>query len=316
MMHAMLLLATPVAGVPLAPAPAKNSSSPWCQNPDAPAQPGMFGNMGSGIGLSGATHPGTDVFIDLPLKVAPLFNQGLGQIWGFNRQESCRNFETAAAMDPACALCQWGRAVCHGPNLQLTVGPQDMQVINDAARKAQAIAHQQPELTPKTKFLIAGVMALVDGGPDGPPYTLRKKYAAAMCAPMPGGEEDADVDAICGGALMSVSSWDYYTQPQNHGNFPLKPEVAPESAAPRCRRPRAARRPAPAGNPLPDPPARADQRASRVPLGGAGGGDQPLPGRSGQRGARPDTGASDAHARAPVSSVVVSCVRGVREPAC
>jgi len=241
MMHAMLLLATPVAGVPLAPAtpvagvplapaPAKNSSSPWCQNPDAPAQPGMFGNMGSGIGLSGATHPGTDVFIDLPLKVAPLFNQGLGQIWGFNRQESCRNFETAAAMDPACALCQWGRAVCHGPNLQLTVGPQDMQVSNDAARKAQAIAHQQPELTPKTKFLIAGVMALVDGGPDGPPYTLRKKYAAAMCAPMPGGEEDADVDAICGGALMSVSSWDYYTQPQNHGNFPLKPEVAPAKA--------------------------------------------------------------------------------------
>jgi hypothetical protein len=39
MMRAILLLATPVAGVPLAPAPAKNSSSPWCQNPDAPAQP-------------------------------------------------------------------------------------------------------------------------------------------------------------------------------------------------------------------------------------------------------------------------------------
>ncbi len=84
-MHAMmlaLLLAAPVTGVPLAP-PTKNSSSPWCKNPAAPAQPGMFGKTGSGIGLSGRTHPGTDVFIDVPLKVAPMFNQGLGQIWGF-----------------------------------------------------------------------------------------------------------------------------------------------------------------------------------------------------------------------------------------
>ena len=61
---------------------------------------------------------------------------------------------------------------------------------------------------PIRKSLVQELMALVDGEPDGPPYTLRKKYAAAMCAPMPGGAIDPDIDAICGGALMSVSSWD------------------------------------------------------------------------------------------------------------
>ena len=64
------------------------------------------------------------------------------------------------------ALCFWGIAVCNGPNLQLTVSPQGQKLINDAARTAQAIAHQQPTLTAKTKRLIEGVMALVDGEPE------------------------------------------------------------------------------------------------------------------------------------------------------
>lgn len=45
------------------------------------------------------------------------FDQGLRLYYGFNHAEAIRAFEEAARQDPACAMCYWGVALAHGPNI-------------------------------------------------------------------------------------------------------------------------------------------------------------------------------------------------------
>ena len=222
----MQLLAMAVALV-VPTAMAKNASSPWCRNASAPAIPGMYGDIGPGIGFVGPERHG--VFVDVPLDVAPIFSQGLAHFWGFNVPESCRNFETAVALNPACALCHWGVVACNSPNLQLHTSPAQQKIVNQAAATAHALAQNQT-LTAKSMRLIEAAMTLVGDEPDEPPYNVRKRYAKAMCAPMPGDNGDGaagdpDIDALCGGALMSTSPWDYYQGVPAGGTYPLKPEM-------------------------------------------------------------------------------------------
>ena len=202
----------------------RNASSPWCRNASAAAQVGMYGPIGISTGLTGPERQG--VYVDVPPKVAGLFNQGLAQFWGFNPTEACRNFDTAARLAPDCALCQWGIAVCNGPNLQLHTSASGQLLVNVAAKRAQTLAQAQPNLSTKSRRLISAAQALITTLPDSPPYATRIKYAHAVCEPLPGGVSDADIDALCGGATMSMSPWNYYTgAAAGPGTFPLKPEM-------------------------------------------------------------------------------------------
>ena len=45
------------------------------------------------------------------------FDQGLALLYGFNHWEAIRSFRKAQALDPSCALCYWGEAKAHGPNI-------------------------------------------------------------------------------------------------------------------------------------------------------------------------------------------------------
>jgi hypothetical protein len=199
------------------------SSSPWCRNRSAAAQVGMYGPLGESIGLGGPEREG--VYVDVPVDVAQLFNQGLAHFWGFNAPEACRNFQTAAAISPECALCHWGVALCNGPHIQLGMYGEQVAALNKAASRAHALAQAQPSLSDKTRRLIAGAMALVGEEADVPPYPARNRYTRVMCAPMPGNVSDPDIDAMCGGALMSCSPWEYYAGVAAGGRYPLKPTM-------------------------------------------------------------------------------------------
>ena len=82
----------------------KDNSSPWCTDPQHPAEVGMYGDMG---------------YVDLinnegqvPENVIGLFRQGLTHIYGFNNFEALRNFRTATKLSPDCA-CVSGVSRCH-----------------------------------------------------------------------------------------------------------------------------------------------------------------------------------------------------------
>ena len=60
--------------------------------------------------------------VDVPVTtVSPLaqryFNQGLGFAYGFNHAAAIASFRQAQRLDPACAMCWWGEALGHGPNI-------------------------------------------------------------------------------------------------------------------------------------------------------------------------------------------------------
>ena len=45
------------------------------------------------------------------------FTQGLGFAYGFNHAAAIASFREAQRIDPACAMCWWGEAMAHGPNI-------------------------------------------------------------------------------------------------------------------------------------------------------------------------------------------------------
>jgi hypothetical protein len=51
------------------------------------------------------------------------FDQGLSYAYGFNHAAAIASFRAAQAADPNCALCYWGEAMAHGPNINAPMDP-------------------------------------------------------------------------------------------------------------------------------------------------------------------------------------------------
>jgi tetratricopeptide (TPR) repeat protein len=166
-------------------------------------------------------------YCDIPDKVSGLFGQGLAQLFGFNNREALRSFSAAAQLSPDCALCHWGVAMCLAPNINYHV--EDQTKLNSAGQKAADLASVQPSLQKKTLRLIAGAVALKQDPsiPDSASSPARAAFAKTMCAPLDSGDKDVDIDAICAGALMSLSPWNYYDTDASYPSSPLKPALLP-----------------------------------------------------------------------------------------
>ena len=194
----------------------KVASSPWCLNASAPAQVGMYGDLV--VDLVGPKGP-SGFYVDVPVNASALFAMALGQLVGFNNREARRGFETAASVEPHCALCFWGVAASLAMNINYHI--EDQESLNAAARRAAALASEQPSLSAKSRRLIASVGALI----AVPPATGDvHSYAATMCADtLP--EADADVGAMCAGATMATSPWHYYNGTASGGHYSLLPSM-------------------------------------------------------------------------------------------
>ena len=75
------------------------------------AQPDMAASLSDGLGK-----------IDFRITTAnpqaqAYFNQGLGFAYGFNHAAAIAAFREAQRLDPGCAMCWWGEALAHGPNI-------------------------------------------------------------------------------------------------------------------------------------------------------------------------------------------------------
>ena len=51
------------------------------------------------------------------------FDQGLSYAYGFNHAAAIASFRAGQAADPNCAMCYWGEAIEHGPNINAPMDP-------------------------------------------------------------------------------------------------------------------------------------------------------------------------------------------------
>ena len=219
-----LLFTTVVAIVLVTVTAAPPQMSPWCQDPNHPAEVGMYGDLGFVDLVDNHDLPRTP-----DNTTALLFRQGLAHLYGFNNVEANRNFQTAADQSPDCALCFWGIAMAFAPNINYVI--ENQTTLNYAANMASALAAKQPQLSNKTRTLIAATARLVapEGHVDSPNSTYRQAFADELCSSSLGNayESDADIDTFCAGALMALSPWNYYEGLESGKVYPMKSFLLP-----------------------------------------------------------------------------------------
>ena len=73
------------------------------------------------------------------------FDQGLGFAYGFNHAAAIASFREAQRLDPDCAMCLWGEALAHGPNINAPMDPEaNARAVVWRARMARAPAPRRP----------------------------------------------------------------------------------------------------------------------------------------------------------------------------
>jgi hypothetical protein len=134
------------------------------------------------------------------------FDQGLGQLWGFDYDEARKSFIEAKRLDPGCAMCNWGEALALGP--YINSGTVAADVIAEA-RALTAKALQSNRLADRDRALVEAVHArhAPGGGKDGVHGDL---YADTMIALAQRWPDDDLVAILAAEAIMTSQPWDYW----------------------------------------------------------------------------------------------------------
>jgi tetratricopeptide (TPR) repeat protein len=175
----------------------------------------MCGQASEGTGTGPDTR-GTIVLVrgltpaHMPVSAVPqaqaFFDQGLGQLWGFDYDEALESFREARRLDPACAMCSWGEALALGP--YINSGPIPAETIAQA-RTLTAKALGSNRLSERDRALMEAVHArhAPGGAKDGVHGDL---YADTMIALAQRWPDDDLVAILAAEAIMSSQPWDYW----------------------------------------------------------------------------------------------------------
>lgn len=135
------------------------------------------------------------------------FDQGLAFAYGFNHAAAITSFREAQRLDPACALCVWGEALAHGPNIN---APMDAGV----ATRAFALAQQADRLarngTEAERALTAAMLRRYSADAKANRAALDAAYADAMLAVAERHPVNDDIALLAAEAAMDTRPWDYW----------------------------------------------------------------------------------------------------------
>ncbi len=152
------------------------------------------------------------------------FDRGCVWAFAFHREEAAHCFGEAAKADPACAMAQWGIALAHGPDYNVSgksgyyalaaqpAGYPSLNVATAAIGRAVelAAAAAAAGAPPRERALIDAMATRYEWPmTDGTP-ALQQTYADAMAKVAAAYPDDADVHAVHAEALMCLSPWDLY----------------------------------------------------------------------------------------------------------
>ncbi len=136
------------------------------------------------------------------------FDQGLRLQYAFNHAEAIRSYREALRLDPGCAMCWWGIALAHGPNINAPMSPEAGTEAWNAIHHARELA---PEATEAERRLIEALAARYAADPGAARAPLDSAYARAMERVWERHPDDADVLTLYAASLMNLSPWNYWT---------------------------------------------------------------------------------------------------------
>ena len=142
------------------------------------------------------------------------FNQGLGFAYGFNHAAAIAAFREAQRLDPECALCFWGEALAHGPNINAPMDPAVNARAVGLARYANWLARKG---TAEERALTNAMLARYSPDAKADRAALDAAYADAMLAATKAHSANDDMALLAAEAAMDTKPWDYWTadkQPQ------------------------------------------------------------------------------------------------------
>jgi len=142
------------------------------------------------------------------------FDQGMGFAYGFNHAAAISSFREAQKLDPNCALCHWGEAMAHGPNIN---APMDPATVTRAVALASYANWLARKATPAEQALTAAMLKRYSLAPNADQSAMNGAYADAMLAAATAHPDNDDVALLAAEAAMDTRPWDYWTadkQPQ------------------------------------------------------------------------------------------------------
>lgn len=133
------------------------------------------------------------------------FDRGLGLAYGFNHEEAVVCFEQAAAADPQCAMCYWGKAYALGPNYNnMEMTEEASQAADEAIRSALAHLEQATDIE---RTLIEALRTRYAWPVPEDRTGLNRAYADAMREVWATHPDDADVAALTAESVMLLRPW-------------------------------------------------------------------------------------------------------------
>ncbi|MGH6705997.1 MAG: tetratricopeptide repeat protein, partial [Sphingomicrobium sp.] len=135
------------------------------------------------------------------------FDQGLGFAYGFNHAAAIASFREAQRLDPACAMCWWGEALAHGPNINAPLTPDANLLALKTIAKAQELS---ANVTPAERAVIMALAKRYSPDPNAVRAELDGAYADAMLTVARFYPANDDISLLAAEAAMDTLPWDYW----------------------------------------------------------------------------------------------------------
>jgi tetratricopeptide (TPR) repeat protein len=152
-----------------------------------------------------ALLPGTGIWKHPIATKSPeaqrFFDQGLNEMYGFNRYEALRSFKKAAELDPSAAMPHWGIAISSGPYVNMDGEPTyDMKTSCAAVDAGLELA-----AAPRERAYLDAAKSRC------PDYSHPETYIAAARALADRWPDDLDAQTLYAESLLIPTRWHWYT---------------------------------------------------------------------------------------------------------
>jgi hypothetical protein len=156
-------------------------------------------------------YPGLGA-LNFPITTASLeaqryFTQGMAFSYGFNHAAAIASFREAQRLDPACAMCWWGEAFAHGPNINAPMDTAANARAFGAAAYANWLARNA---NPAERSLTAAMVKRYSLEPKADRAALDAQFADAMLAGAAQYPSHDDFALLAAEAAMNTRPWDYW----------------------------------------------------------------------------------------------------------
>ena len=140
------------------------------------------------------------------------FDQGLSYAYGFNHAAAIASFRAAQAADPQCAMCYWGEAMAHGPNINAPMDPTTNARSVALASYANWLAAKG---SPAERALTGAMLKRYSIDPKADRTALDAAYADAMLAAARALPDNDDIAVLAAESAMDTLPWNYWTPDKN-----------------------------------------------------------------------------------------------------